>query len=407
MRKNAVNRELREINGGVCAPVGFKANGVHCGISRELGKKDLALVVADRRCPTACVFSVHSAQSASALVSKKHLKNGIARAILINSGVANVFLENGEWLAEKICRVLAARSDIDVNETLLASTGKVGSSLSLAPFEDGIPTLVKGLSDSEEGSYSAANAIATEGKESKQVAFEFDLGDFSCKIGAIYKGDTRVCPNMATTLVILTTDVNILPEMLQKALTYAVKDTFNLICIDGIESPNDTVCIMANGKAGNYKIFCEDTEYAKFAHALREVLAEICRRIIQDGDAEERMLICKIGGAKSKQVARALAKRIVCGQNIKTMILSANFRPENILYEINSIAEDVDFSKIQVSVATQSNDYVLYEDGRPLFLKKELLERLLTEKRITLSLQLRGGNFGATASGCLAPREHS
>ena len=133
MRKNGVNRKLQEISGGVCAPRGFKANGVHCGISADFTKKDLAIVVADRRCPTAAVFSENSMQSAPAQISKKHLKNGLARAILINSGVANVFLPNGGWLTEKICRILASCSDIDVNDTLIASTGKVGEPLTLIP----------------------------------------------------------------------------------------------------------------------------------------------------------------------------------------------------------------------------------------------------------------------------------
>ena len=401
MRKNTIHKKLREISGGVCAPVGFKANGVHSGISRNVEKKDLALVSADRRCPTACVFSANSAQSAPARVSKKHLKNGIARAMLVNSGIANVFLENGEWLAEKICRVLASRSDIEVKETLLASTGKVGEALLLDPFEKGIPLLVRGLSDTEEGSLAAAQAIMTTDKEPKQVAFEFDLGDFPCKIGAIYKGTTRVCPNMATTLAILTTDVNISPEMLQKALVSAVKDTFNLICIDGISSPNDTVCIMANGKAGNYKISCEDTEYAKFMYALKEALTEICRRIVQDGDKENRALVCKVTGAKSKQVARVLAKRLVCAQNLKSMLANRTFEAVNLLYEVNAVAEDTDFLKLQLSIGTQFKTHVVFEDGRPIALKKEVIENLFTEREIIVMVALSGGNFGATSFGCI------
>lgn len=403
MRKNAVNRKLREIPGGVCAPAGFFANGVHCGLSRDEGKKDLALVSADWRCPTACVFSEQSAQSAPARVSKKHLKRGIARAILINSGVANIFLDNGEWIAEKVCRVLARNSSIEVNETLLASTGKVGEPLYLAPFEKGIPPLAEGLSASEEGSLAAAQAIMTTDKEPRHLAFEFDLGDFPCKIGAIYKGTTQVCPNMATTLAVLTTDVNILPEMLQKALASAVKDTFNLICIDGISSPNDLVCIMANGKAGNYKIFCADTEYDKFVFALREVLAEICRRIVKDGDREERMLVCKVSGAKSKQAARALAKKLACAQKLKASLLHGSCEAIDILYEANSITEDMNIQKAQITLSAGENTYALFDSGRTLTLRKETVDSLLLEKEILLSVELGAGNFGATSYSCITP----
>ncbi len=405
MRKNAVNKKLREIVGGVCAPEGFKANGIACGISRESGRKDLALIAADRRCPSACVFSVHGAQSPTARVSKKHLKNGIARAILINSGTANIFLENGEMLAEKICRVLAKNSDIEVNETLLASTGRIGEKLSLEPFERGISLLAKGLTHSEEGSLSAAQAIMTVDKEPKQLAFEFNLGDFPCKIGAIYKGTARVCPNMATMLAVLTTDVNISSKMLQKALTAAVKDTFNLICVDGISSPNDTVCIMANGKAGNYQIFCEDSEYAKFVYALREVLGEICQRIVRDGAEEDPVLVCKVSGTKSKQLARELVKYTACSQAVKAMILNGRIEAVNLLYIINSIIDEVDYTKARIAITVEEHAYVLYENGREFPLNQTIAQNLCKSKEMTLSMELNGGNFAATALGIIHKKE--
>ena len=397
MRKTATSKKLREIEGGVCAPEGFKANGVHCGISRDSNKKDLAIVAADRRGPTACVFSEQSAQSAPARVSKKHLKRGIARAILINSGTANVFLEDGEWLAEKICRVLAKRSDIEVNETLLASTGKVGEPLYLTPFEEGIPKLIQGLSATAEGSLAAAEAIMTTDKAPRQVAFSFDLGDFPCKIGAIFKGTTQVCPNMATTIAVLTTDVNILPEMLQKALVSAVKDTFNLLCIDGISSPNDTICIMASGKAGNYRIFCEDSEYDKFLVALREALGEICRRLIVDSDENQRLLLCKVSGAKSKQAARAIAKRVACSQAVKSMLLNGNIEVINLLYEANVFAEDGNFAKARIAICDEEREYALFEDGRALRISEETARGLLEKKELTIRMELGNGNFGATS----------
>ena len=395
--RNVANKKLREIDGGVCAPEGFKANGVRCGISRDPNKKDLAIVVADKRVPTACVFSERSAQSAPACVSKRHLKNGTARAILINSGTANAFLEDGERLAEKICRVLAKRSDIEVNETLLASTGKVGEPLYLTPFEEGIPTLIKGLSASNEGSFAAAEAITTTDKEPRQLAFSFDLGDFPCKIGAIFKGTTQVCPNMATTIAVLTTDVNILPEILQKALVSAVKDTFNLLCVDGISSPNDTVCVMASGKAGNYRIFCEDSEYDKFLFALREVLEEICRRIALSDAENDRLLVCKVTGAKSKRVARELAKHVSRSQGVKEMLSSGEIRAIDLLYEANLFAEDSNFSQVSISIEDSGKRYAIFEDGVALRVSEQTAKRLSMEKELALRIDLGNGNFGATS----------
>ncbi len=398
MRKNGVNRKLQEISGGVCAPKGFRASGVHCGISCDPSKKDLALIVAERRCPTAALFSESCAQSAPTQISKKHLKNGLARAIVINSGVANVFLPNGEWLTEKICRILASCSDIDMNDTLIASTGKVGAPLSLTPFEKGIPELVKELSDFQEGSFSAAEGIMTTDKRVKQLAFQFDLGDFPCKIGAIFKGTTQVCPNMATMLAFFTTDVNISSEMLQKALSSVGKDTFNMIDVDGVSSPNDAVFLMANGKAGNYKISKEDTEYAKFVYALRETMTEVCKRIVKDG--EHRMLVCKVQGARSKQIARMIAKKIVCVQTAKTMPFK-DFQIANILYEINSVAEDVDFSKARVTISTKEKTFVVFDEGRSLQLKEETVNLLNKEEDLALTIDLGTGNYTATSFGRL------
>lgn len=403
MRKNAVNRELIEIPGGVCAPKGFFANGVHCGIEKQSKKRDLALVSADWRCPTACVFSEQSAQSAPARISKKHLKNGVARAILINSGVANVFLEDGEKIGEKICRILASTSNIEVNETLLASTGRVGEPLHLQPFEQGIPLLSKGLVDSEEGSFAAAEGIMSSDKVPRQVAFSFSLGDISCKIGAIYKGTMRVAPNMATTIVVLTTDVNILPEMLQKALTSAVNDTFNLISIDGISSPNDMICLMANGKAGNYRIFCDDTEYDKFLYALREVLAEICRRMIREGDAENRLIECQVVGARSKQIARALAKRLAASSNLKRKLINGELDPTDLVFEGSTVAPDLPFAQMRISIGTKEKLYAVLDDGQRLPLSVDTVRMLQTSKEIHLRMDLNAGNFGATGYGCLTP----
>ncbi len=398
MRKSSVNR-LREISGGVCAPDGFTANGVACGIKKGEGKKDLALVATERRCPSACVFSVYGAQSVTARVSKKHLKNGFAQGILINSGVANLFVENGEWIAERSCRILARHSHIEVNETLLASTGCVGEKLTIEPFERGIPPLAKGLTHSETGSLAAAEAIMTVDKAPKQAAFEFDLGDFPCKIGAIYKGSARVCPNMATLLVILTTDVNVSAAMLQKALSAAVRDSFNLLCLDGISSPNDTVCIMANGKAGNYQIFCEDSEYDKFVNALRDMLIELAKRIVRESAEGGPALFCKVSGTRSKQVARALARDIVCSKAVNTMIMEGSLRALNLINLINTAVEDADYKKTRISIVADGQTFVLFNNGYVFSLPEDIAKKMRANAELTMSIELNGGNFGATSFG--------
>lgn len=405
MRKNGVNRELREISGGICAPMGFRANGIHCGFSSDKNKKDLALIVADRRCPTACVFSLESKQSGPACASKKHIKKGLARAILVNSGVANVFLPEGERLAELACRALAARSDIDANDTVIASTGKMGREILLSTFEEGLRPLVQGLAATEEGSLFAAEAMMTTDSYPKHTAFSFELGDFTCKIGVAFKGNMHVCPNMATTLIFLTTDVNISSEMLQKALSLTVKDTVNLLCGDGAQSPNDMVCIMANGKAGNYKISCEDTEFSKFTYALRQVLHEICRRIVMDCDERGRVLVCKVTGAKSQRVARAAAKNLASSLNVRRTALKAEVDLEGILYAVNAAADDTDYKNTQISLAGETETYVFYEEGQALLIDKEKMQGLQTSAQVVLHVALNDGNYSAMAMGCIQPKK--
>ena len=408
MRKNGVNRELKEIDGGICAPVGFRANGIHCGFTADESKKDLALIVADRRCPTACVYSTESNTSGPALTTKRHLKYGLARAILVNSGVANVFLPKGERLAEMACRVLAASSDIDCNDTIIASTGVVGESILLETFEKGMRPLVQGLQATQEGSLAAAEAIMTTDTYPKHAAFSFDLGDFPCKVGVLFKGNVHVCPNTATTLIFLTTDVNISSEMLQKALSLTVKDTVNLLVGDGTSSPNDMVCIMANGKAGNYKISCEDTEFSKFTFALRKVLTEICRRLAIDCDKEGRVFMCKVSGATSQQVARAVAKNVVASFNIRRAILQGVCDMESILYAINSATDTSHYAQLQLTLEGGGNSYALLEEGMTTMrLEKTHLLKLLEGNEIVLKISLSDGNYGSMALGCLEPREIS
>lgn len=407
MRKNGVNRELKEISGGICAPAGFRANGIHCGFTDDLNKKDLALIVAERRCPTACIYSAESKSSGPALTTKRHLKYGLARAILVNSGIANVFVPNGERLAELACRALAARSDIDCNDTIIASTGEVGKEILLETFESGLRPLVQGLQPTEEGSLAAAEAIMTTDSYPKHTAFSFDLGDFPCKIGVLFKGNLHVCPNMATTLVFMTTDVNISSEMLQKALSLCIKDTLNLLVCDGSPSPNDMVCIMANGKAGNYKISCEDTEFSKFTFALRKALTEICRRLVVDCDRAGRIFGCKVSGAISQQEARAIARRVVGDGSIRRTLLQGENAVKSILYAVNSEAGGFDYANMQISLETEGVSYVIYEENTVMRIEKEHLLKLLEGAEITVKVALSDGNYTATAFGCLELKEIS
>jgi glutamate N-acetyltransferase/amino-acid N-acetyltransferase len=284
---------------------------------------------------------------------------------------------------------------------VIASTGKIGEWIALETFENALRPLVQGLEATEEASLRAAEAIMTTDSYPKHTAFSFELGDFTCKMGVLFKGNVRIAPNMATTLIFLTTDVNISPEMLQKALHLTVKDTVNLLCADGISSPNDTVCILANGKAGNYKISNDDTEFAKFTAALKRVLTEVCRRIAQDCDEQDKILLCKVMGAKSQPAAHAIARKVVSSLRIRQAIVDGRLDVESIAYAIAEGDPAVCFKDAQIALCNEETECVICEENGILPVSGENLSRLARGKELMVRISLQDGNYTATAFGCL------
>lgn len=384
----------------MCAVKGFSANGVHCGFYPNGGREDFALIYSDQRAATACVYSVGSFHGATALLTQKNLSSGYARAIVANSGVANVAPE-GIKLAKSVCLEVSKRTRATETEIVIASTGKIGLPLTLSTYLKGVDGLVKGLSATDEGSKAAARAIMTEDLHPKQMAFSFELGAYPCKIGAIFKGGARVSPNMATTLCFLTTDAAISPKMLQKALNTAVKDTFNMSDIDGTSSPNDTVCIMANGNAGNYKIDYADTEYKKFTDALWETMRQICIALLKDAPRMRKLLLCKVCNAKSKQTARAVAKAVVCSEDLRHNTLNNRLDFEAILGAAYSTGETFVLTKTTLTVSSENGRLVVFEDGKATDFSKEAQERILNGKEIEIIFSLGEGNYSARAYGCV------
>ena len=411
MRKNGVDRELRPILGGVCAPEGFSANAVSCGFStfasdaERATKNDLALIVAEKVCPTACIYSTATMQGSPIAVTKKHLKNNRAQAILVNSGVANVFQENGEKLAEAVCKELSKRSKIDIEDIVIASTGKIGEKLTEQPFFEGIPSLLEELAATDEKSRAVVEAIRTTDGVAQQLSYEFYIGDVVCRIGAVFKGNACTCPNMATTLAFITTDVNITSAMLQRALSAEVKDSFNLLNLDNVASPNDMVCIMANGRAGNYQIGATDSEYKKFCYTLHEVAKEICLTIASgvsaDGTKNGKTFICKAAGGKSKQIVRGIAKRLVGSDTLKKCLTGNKAALESMIFAVVDGANGADTSSMEICVSSENGNVTVCEDGKPLLYSTMAMERIIQAGTVTLRVDFKEGNYAAEAFGRL------
>lgn len=394
MRKNGINRQLRPIEGGVCAPDGYKANAVSCGF-RENGGLDFAMILSERRCAVGCVYASGDTLGGPVKVSKKNMRRGYARAIIANGGIANCMGKDSEKLALGVCDLFFSHG-LERTEIVIASTGYIGRSLDVEDFKVGVKPLLNGLAASHEQSLKAAMAIKSDDSEVKQLSFGFDLGDYPCKMGVIFKGGPQISPNMATFLAFLTTDVSISTEMLQKALEAETRETLNMLNLDGVQSPNDTVCIFANGRAGNYKITCEDSEYKKFSSALRAVLWEVCKVTVKEN--AKKILRCKVKDALSKQVARAVAKSLVGSTLFKQAIINEEIDVEGIVYAIaQETSHSMKFEKLQVVLRSEAGEFVLFEDGRKIIPSKEVLRKILDSMEIELYIDMGESNFSALA----------
>ena len=252
---------MKTIEGGVCAAKGFTAAGVHCGIRKNKSKRDLALIYSSVPASAAAVYTTNLVKGAPLVVTKQHLSDGKAQAIICNSGNANTCNANGVEIAEQMSALLAQALPVQAEDVVVASTGVIGQPLDIAPIAAGIPMLVKELGDHSEA---AAEGIMTTDTKLKQLAVSFMAGGKECKLGGICKGSGMIHPNMATMLVFLTTDCAISPQMLQKALSTDVANTFNMVSVDGDTSTNDMVTILANGLAGNAEITCEGEDFTGF-----------------------------------------------------------------------------------------------------------------------------------------------
>ncbi len=387
-----------KIQGGVCAAKGFKASGIHAGIRKNKEKKDMALIVSENRAVAACVYTQNLVKGAPIYVTKKHVADGYASAIICNSGNANTCNADGVEIAEKICDITSGATGIDKNDIIVASTGVIGQRLSLEPFENSLPSLASLLS--ENGSEAAAEAIMTTDTVKKELAYSFNIGGKECKIGGIAKGSGMIHPNMATMLVFITTDVNITKEMLQKALSGDVTDSFNMLSIDGDTSTNDMVSILANGMAENPVIDSEGEDFDKFKEALSSVTSQLCRMLAKDGEGATKLLICNVEGAKDIQNAKKVAKSIVCSSLFKSALFGADANWGRILCAIGYSGADVSIDKVGVSLSSVKGSIEVCKNGSGVDFDEDRAKEILLQDEITVNVTLKDGEGIATAYGC-------
>ncbi len=385
------------ISGGVCAAKGFKANGIHCGIRKNKTKRDLSLIYSENLANVAAVYTTNLVKGAPLTVTKENISDGKAQAIICNSGNANTCNANGVEIATKTCEILASELKIDAKDVVVASTGVIGQPLDIEPIKNGIPELISGLGDN---SVNAAEGIMTTDTKLKEIALSFEIGGKECKIGGIAKGSGMIHPNMATMLVFITTDCAISSDMLKKALSTDIQNTFNMVSIDGDTSTNDMVVVMANGKAENTEITEVGEDFEIFMKALNTVCVDLCRKIAADGEGATKLLECKVSGAKTLQNAKNVAKSVICSSLTKAAMFGADANWGRVLCAIGYSGEDVDVGKIDVSFRSNKGEIEVCKNGSGVDFSEEKAKEILLEDEIEILVNLNSGEFSSTAWGC-------
>ena len=385
------------IAGGVCAPKGYMAAGVHCGIRKNRSKRDLALIWSEKSASAAAVYTTNLVKGAPLTVTKRHLENGVAQAIICNSGNANTCNANGEYIAEKTCELLASELGIPAGDVIVASTGVIGQAMTIEPFESGIPELVRALgSDSSP----AAEAIMTTDTHSKENAIKFTVGGVECAMGCMAKGSGMIHPNMATMLGVITSDCAIAPDMLAKALSADVQDTFNMVTVDGDTSTNDMVAVMCNGMAGNAEITAEGADYDAFCEALNTLTVWLSRQIAGDGEGATKLLDCVITGAATKADARIAAKAVVGSSLVKAAMFGADANWGRVLCALGYSGANIDVTKVGVVFKSAAGEVEVCVNGAGVEFSEELASKVLGEKEIYILVTLGDGDAKAEAWGC-------
>lgn len=392
--------EIKRVEGGVTYPAGFRASGIHCGLRKNKNKKDLALIVADDICSAAAIYTTNKVYGAPITVCREHLKNGKARAVIVNSGNANTCNPDGVDKANAMCRALAQSLDIDENDVIVASTGVIGAPLPLEPIVNGIPKLIDELDYTPEAGYCAAAAIMTTDTRLKQIALEFTFDGKKIKLGGMAKGSGMISPNMATMLSFITTDIEIDAKLLQPLLKEVADKTFNMISVDGDTSTNDTLCILASGKSGVSVTSADSEIYAMFAEALEYICRYLAKKMASDGEGATKLLECRIRNCDDYQKARILAKSVINSPLVKTAMYGADANWGRILCALGYAGVEFNPQLVEVNFISNAGEINVCKNGGSVIVDEDKAKEILLEDSIIIDVDMHEGAQAAIAYGC-------
>ncbi len=386
---------LKEIQGGITAPKGYKAAGVKAGIKKS-GKEDLAIIYSEQAATGAAVFTTNKMAAAPVIISKRAIAKGKATAIVVNAGCANACTgQQGMVDAQAMAHMTARLLNLPEDEILVASTGIIGVPLPMGKVAEGIKTAVAKLS--VDGAENAQNAIMTTDTFPKSCAYEFDLQGVTVRIAGIAKGSGMIHPNMATMLGFITTDAAVSSEVLKQALTKAVNVSFNMISVDGDTSTNDMTSVMANGAAGNPTIDDINSEAGKiFTQALTEVCTYLAKQIARDGEGATKFLEVNVKGAVDFADAKKVAMSIAKSPLVKTAFFGQDPNWGRILCAAGYSEAAVEPEKTSLAIG----DITIVKEGLGAAYDEQALRKIMSAHDITVTVDLGLGSAEATVWTC-------
>ena len=409
--------EMHYIDGGVTAPKGFYAAGVHAGLKKDADRKDMAMVHSTAPCETAGVFTRNLVKAAPVKWDKAVVTSGkTSRSVIINSGIANACTgEEGMQYCRETAEAVAALFSDDPETVLVASTGVIGQQLPMQIMRGGAEALASKVkeavergkcaagengSGTREEAHEAAQAIMTTDTVPKEVALQAEIGGKTVTMAGMCKGSGMIHPNMCTMLCFVTTDCAISGEMLQKALSADVVDTFNMVSVDGDTSTNDTVLLMANGLAGNARIEEEGEDYEILCGMLREVMTVLSKKIAGDGEGASALFEVTVKGAATKEQARTLAKSIVTSSLTKAAIFGHDANWGRILCAMGYSGAEFDPEKTDIYFSSEGGCIQIVKDGVATDYSEEEATKILSYPEVNTTADIKAGEETATAWGC-------
>lgn len=385
----------------VTSPIGFKASGVYCGLKRNSTKKDLSLIYSDVIANSCGVYTKNKVKGAPLTITKNHLSNKKAQAIIINSGNANTCTgDDGLTKATEMAISCAKALNIKSDDVLVASTGVIGVPLDINAIKEGIPSLVNKLSSSFQASKDAVQGIMTTDTVEKQAGIQFEINNKKVTIAAMAKGSGMIHPNMATMLSFITTDISISPSLLEEALKASVNLSYNRISVDGDSSTNDMVLIMANGLANTETIIEKDDNYNLFLEALTLLNIYLSKKIAKDGEGATKLIECTVKNALSIEAAEVLSKSVITSNLVKAAMFGSDANWGRILCALGYSNIDFDPNKVDVAFESCAGNIIVCEKGLPVNFDEAKAKEILIQDEIKIIVNINSGLYEATTWGC-------